>query len=210
MAEIRLGPRPDHPARARQRRAALALAWATIAWNSIEAVVAIASGRAADSIALVGFGLNSIVEVGSAGVVVWQFAGRDQEREDRALRLIALSFFAFAAYVTGRALWDLTSRTEPAESIIGIALAVASVIVMPLLAITKRRLGRRMGSRTVVADSSQTLLCSYLSVVLLVGLVANATLGWWWADPLAALAIAALAMREGREAWRGEICCEAC
>lgn len=210
MAEIHLGPRSEHAARARQRRAALALAWATIAWNSIEAVVAIASGRAADSIALVGFGLNSIVEVGSAVVVVWQFAGRDQEREERALRLIAISFFAFAAYVVGRALFDLTSRTEPAESMVGIALAVASLIVMPLLAIAKRRLGRRMGSRTVVADSSQTLLCSYLSVVLLVGLVANATLGWWWADPLAALLIAGLAMREGREAWRGETCCDTC
>ena len=150
------------------------------------------------------------MEVGSAGVVVWQFAGRDQEREERALRLIAISFFAFAAYVVGRALFELTSRTEPAESVVGIALAVASLIVMPLLAIAKRRLGRRMGSRTVVADSSQTLLCSYLSVVLLVGLVANATLGWWWADPLAALVIAGLAMREGREAWRGEICCDTC
>lgn len=207
MAEARTDT-PRH--RARHRRLALVLAWATIAWNSIEAVVAIASGRAADSIALVGFGLNSIVEVGSAVVVVWQFSGADHEREERALRLIAISFFAFAAYVAGRALWDLTSAAEPAESPIGIALAVASLIVMPALALAKRRLGRRMGSRTVVADSSQTLLCSYLSIVLLVGLVANATLGWWWADPLAALVIAALATREGREAWRGETCGDTC
>ena len=207
MAEVRL---QAPGSRTRQRRVALALAWATIAWNSIEAVVAIASGRAADSIALVGFGLNSIVEVGSAVVVIWQFTGPDHEREERALRLIAISFFAFATYVAGRALWDLTSATEPAESTIGIALAIASLIVMPALALTKRRLGRRMGSRTVVADSSQTLRCSYLSVVLLVGLVANATLGWWWADPIAALVIAALAAREGREAWRGETCCETC
>ena len=200
MAEVRL---QAPGSRTRQRRVALALAWATIAWNSIEAVVAIASGRAADSIALVGFGLNSIVEVGSAVVVIWQFTGPDHEREERALRLIAISFFAFATYVAGRALWDLTSATEPAEPTIGIALAIASLIVLPALA-------RRMGSRTVVADSSQTLLCSYLSVVLLVGLVANATLGWWWADPIAALVIAALAAREGREAWRGETCCETC
>jgi divalent metal cation (Fe/Co/Zn/Cd) transporter len=205
MAEIQIGGPVD---RARHRRVALALAWATIAWNSIEAIVAIASGRAADSIALVGFGLNSIVEVGSAIVVVWQFSGPDHEREERALRLIAISFFAFAAYVAGRALWDLTSATEPAESTIGIALAAASLIVMPILAMAKRRLGHRMGSRTVVADSSQTLLCSYLSAILLAGLVANATLGWWWADPIAALLIAGLALREGREAWRGETCCE--
>ncbi|MCO5319117.1 MAG: cation transporter [Microthrixaceae bacterium] len=203
-------PTPRQPASRGQRRGALALAWTTIAWNSIEAVVAIASGRAADSIALIGFGLNSIVEVGSAVVVVWQFSGADQEREERALRLISLSFFGFAAYVGGRALWDLTSRTEPSESTVGIALAVASIVVMPLLAAAKRRLGRHMGSRTVVADSSQTLLCSYLSVVLLVGLLANATLGWWWADPLAALVIAGLAVREGRSAWRGDTCCETC
>ncbi|MEZ5171476.1 MAG: cation transporter [Acidimicrobiia bacterium] len=194
--------------RIRHRRYALVLAWATIGWNSIEAIVAIAGGRAAGSIALVGFGLNSVVEVGSAVVVIWQFTGGDREREERALRLIALSFFVFATYVIGRALWDLTSNTEPAESAVGIVLAAASLVVMPLLAMTKRRLGRRMGSRTVVADSSQTLLCAYLSAVLLVGLLANATLGWWWADPLAALVIAGLAIREGREAWRGETCCE--
>jgi divalent metal cation (Fe/Co/Zn/Cd) transporter len=201
-------PLADPRRRLRQRRAALGLAWATIAWNCVEAVVAIASGRAADSIALVGFGLNSIVEVGSALVVVWQFGGRDHQREERALRLIAISFFVFAAYVAGRAVWDLITTTEPAESTVGIALAIASLVVMPVLAIAKRRLGRRMGSRTVVADSAQTLLCSYLSVVLLVGLVANATLSWWWADPVAALVIAVLAVREGREAWRGDGCCE--
>lgn len=194
----------------RWRRCALALAWATIAWNSVEAVVALASGAAASSIALVGFGLNSIVEVGSAVVIVWQLSGADEEREERALRLIGLSFFAFAAYVVGQSAWDLLSRTEPGESVPGIVLAIASLLVMPALAWAKRRVGRRMGSRTVVADSGQTLLCSYLSAVLLVGLVANATLGWWWADPLAALVIAALAVREGREAWRGETCGDAC
>jgi divalent metal cation (Fe/Co/Zn/Cd) transporter len=210
MAEISLSTPVDRQRRHRQRRAALGLAWATIAWNSVEAVVAIVSGRAADSIALIGFGLNSIVEVGSAVVVVWQFSGRDHEREERALRLIAISFFTFGAYIAVRALWDLTSSTEPTESVVGIALAIASLIVMPALAFAKRRLGRRMGSRTVVADSAQTMLCSYLSVVLLVGLVANATLGWWWADPIAALVIAALAVREGRSAWRGEACCGTC
>lgn len=216
MAENRIGPENQvGPAdgaadRARWRRAALALAWATIAWNSLEAVIAIASGAEAGSIALVGFGLNSIVEVGSAVVVVWQFSGADVEREQRALRLIAGSFFLFAAYVTVQAVWDLIARSEPSESVPGIVLAALSLVVMPGLAIAKRRVGRRMSSRTVVADSGQTMLCSYLSAILLVGLLANATLGWWWADPIAALVIAGLAVREGREAWRGETCCEAC
>ncbi|MEJ5256200.1 MAG: cation transporter [Acidimicrobiales bacterium] len=210
MAEIQLAGSATRADRARWRRTALALAWATIAWNSIEAIVAIASGAAAGSIALVGFGLNSIIEVGSAVVVVWQFSGADVEREERALKLIAGSFFLFAAYVTGQALWDLVARAQPEESVPGIVLAACSLVVMPVLAIAKRRLGRRMASRTVVADGGQTLLCSYLSAVLLVGLVANAALGWWWADPVAALVIAGLAVREGREAWRGETCCDAC
>ncbi len=210
MAEIQLGATVQTADRARWRRSALALAWATIAWNSLEAVIAIASGAEAGSIALVGFGLNSIVEVGSAIVVVWQFSGADAEREQRALKLIAGSFFVFAAYVTAQAVWDLVARSQPAESVPGIVLAALSLVVMPVLAVAKRRVGHRMSSRTVVADSGQTMLCSYLSAVLLVGLVANATLGWWWADPVAALVIAVLAVREGREAWRGEVCCDAC
>lgn len=193
----------------RWRRWALGLAWATIVWNAVEAVVALASGAAASSIALVGFGLNSIVEVGSAIVVVWQFSGADDgEREERALRLIGISFFAFAAYVAAQSAWDLATGMPAEESVVGIVLAGVSLVVMPALAMAKRHVGRRMGSRTVVADSGQTLLCSYLSAVLLVGLVANAALGWWWADPLAALVIAGLAVREGREAWRGETCCD--
>ena len=210
MTEIHLGIAARSADQARWRHTALVLAWATIAWNSIEAIVALASGAVAGSIALVGFGLNSIVEVGSAVVVIWQFSGADAEREQRALRLIAGSFFVFAAYVAGQAAWDLVARSRPEESIAGIVLASASLLVMPVLAITKRRLGRRMSSRTVVADGGQTMLCSYLSAILLVGLVANAKLGWWWADPIAALVIAGLAVREGREAWRGESCCDAC
>jgi divalent metal cation (Fe/Co/Zn/Cd) transporter len=210
MAETALNRPAPAADRRRWRRTALVLAWATIAWNSLEAIVAIASGTAAGSIALVGFGLNSIVEVGSAVVVVWQFSGRDDEQEERALRLIAVSFFVFAAYVAGQAIWDLAATSQPEESLAGIALATASLVVMPGLAIAKRRLGRTMGSRTVVADGGQTLLCSYLSAVLLIGLLANAIAGWWWADPAAALVIAALAAHEGREAWRGEVCCDAC
>jgi divalent metal cation (Fe/Co/Zn/Cd) transporter len=210
MAEIQLTTSPIRSDRARWRRTALVLAWATIAWNTLEAIIAIVSGAEAGSVALIGFGLNSIVEVGSALVVVWQFSGTDHEREQRALKLIAGSFFVFAAYVAGQAVWDLVARSQPDESLPGIILAALSLIVMPVLAIAKRRVGRRMSSRTVVADSGQTMLCSYLSAILLIGLVANATVGWWWADPIAALGIAGLALREGREAWQGETCCDAC
>lgn len=190
------------------RKQALRLAWATVAWNVIEAVVAIGAGTAAGSVALIGFGLDSTIEVGSALVIIWQFSGLDAQREQRALKLIAASFFALAAYVAVRALIDLASVNEPDPSAIGIALALASLIVMPLLARAKRRTGRRLGSVTVVADSQQTVLCTYLSAVLLVGLVLNATVGWWWADAVAGLVIAALATREGLEAWRGDTCCD--
>jgi divalent metal cation (Fe/Co/Zn/Cd) transporter len=195
--------------RRHRQRIALGLAWATIAWNTVEAVVAIAAGAAASSIALVGFGLDSTVEVLSASVIVWQMTRPvPEDREARALRLIAVSFFALAAYVTLQALIDLARQHEPEASTAGIVLATASLIVMPLLAWLKRRNGRRLGSTSVVADSSQTLLCTYLSAVLLIGLMLNATVGWWWADQLAALIIAALALREGREAWRGDHCCD--
>jgi divalent metal cation (Fe/Co/Zn/Cd) transporter len=185
------------------------LALITIAWNVVEAVVAIVAGAVASSIALVGFGLDSSVEVLSASVIVWQMTRPvPEEREARALRLIALSFLALAGYVTVQAVIDLAQRHESEAPTVGIVLAIASLIVMPLLAGLKRRNGRRLGSTSVVADSSQTLLCTYLSAVLLVGLLLNATVGWWWADPLAAVVIAALALREGREAWRGERCCD--
>jgi divalent metal cation (Fe/Co/Zn/Cd) transporter len=186
------------------------LAWATIAWNVVEAIVAIAAGTAAGSIALVGFGLDSTVEVLSALVIVWQFHGLAEDRERLALKLISVSFFALAAYVGIRAFIDLTARSEPDSSTTGIGLAIASLLVMPMLAAAKRRTGRAMGSSTVLADSNQTKLCAYLSAILLGGLILNATLQWWWADPIAALAIAVLAANEGREAWRGETCDDCC
>jgi divalent metal cation (Fe/Co/Zn/Cd) transporter len=198
------------PAPTALTRRALHLAWATIAWNVVEAVVAIAAGTSAGSIALVGFGLDSTVEVLSALVIVWQLGGLAEERERLALKLIAISFYALAAYVAVRAVLDLTGRSEPEPSAVGIGLAIASLIVMPLLARAKRRTGRQMGSSTVVADSNQTKLCAYLSAILLGGLVLNATAGWWWADPVAAIAIAVLAVNEGREAWRGETCDDSC
>ena len=189
---------------------AVRLAWATIAWNVIEAIVAIAAGTAANSIALVGFGLDSTVEVMSAAVIVWQFRGLSEDRERLALKLIAVSFFALGAYVSVQAIIDLVAASEPNGSPVGIGLAVASLIVMPVLARAKRRNGTLMASATVVADSNQTKLCAYLSAILLGGLILNATVGWWWADPIAALAIAALAANEGRQAWRGDTCDDCC
>jgi hypothetical protein len=188
------------------RRAQL-LAATSVTYNLLEAVLAVAAGAAASSIALVGFGLDSLVEVGSGLVILWQFRHPMPEiRERQALRLIALSFFALAAYVTVESIRSLSGAAEPETSRLGIAIAAASLLVMPFLSWAQRRTGRELGSGSVVADSKQTLLCTYLSAVLLAGLLLNATLGWGWADPIAGLVIAAVAVREGLEAWRGEAC----
>jgi divalent metal cation (Fe/Co/Zn/Cd) transporter len=189
-----------------QRRIRLVVA-ATIAYNVVEAVVAISAGRAASSSALIGFGLDSVVEVLSAAAVAWQFAAPDPEtREKAAMRTIALSFFGLAAFVTVDAARTLLGGAEPEHSTVGIVLAAVSLAVMPALSWFERRTGRELGSASAVADSRQTLLCSYLSAVLLGGLVLNSTLGWWWADPLAAVVIAGFAVREGVEAWHGDAC----
>lgn len=184
---------------------------ATITYNVIEAIVAITAGTLASSTALIGFGLDSIIEVSSAIAVAWQFSASDhavrEAREQRTLRIIAFSFFALAAYVTVDAARALTGTGEAHASIPGIVLAALSLAVMPFLSAAQRRAGRELGSASAVADSKQTLLCTYLSAVLLVGLVLNATLGWSWADPIAALAIAAIAVKEGRDAWQGKGCC---
>lgn len=190
------------------RRRVRLLVAATITYNVVEAVVALAAGTVAGSVALIGFGLDSLVEVTSAGAVAWQFAAADPERRERAaLRVIAWSFFALAAYVTVEAVRTLVGGAEAEHSTVGIALLALSVVVMPFLSLAQRRTGRELGSRSAVADSKQTLLCTYLSAVVLVGLVLNSTLGWWWADPIAALALAGVAVKEGREALRGEVCC---
>jgi len=189
------------------RRARL-LAGASVAYNVVEAVVAIGSGRIADSTALVGFGLDSTVEVMSGLVILWQFGHPvPEDREHLARRLIAVSFFALAAYVTVESVRAVVAREQPDTSVVGIALAALSLAVMPLLSHWQRHTGRELGSGAVVADGTQTLLCTYLSAVLLVGLLANALLGWWWLDPVAALVIAAVAVREGRSNWRGDACC---
>ncbi|MEV4051947.1 cation transporter [Amycolatopsis sp. NPDC049688] len=181
---------------------------ATITYNVIEAAIALAAGTIADSTALIGFGLDSVIEVASAAAVAWQFSGEDPEaRERTALKVIAVSFFALAAYVTVESVRALFGGAPAGESGAGIVLAAVSLLVMPLLSYAQRRAGRELGSASAVADSKQTLLCTYLSGVLLAGLLLNAWFGWSWADPLVALVIAAVAVKEGREAWRGEHCC---
>ncbi|MCX6469412.1 MAG: cation transporter [Corynebacteriales bacterium] len=180
----------------------------TITYNVIEAVVALVEGTRVSSTALIGFGLDSVIEVSSAAAVAWQFAGRDPEaREKVALRIIAVSFFALAAYVAVDAVRGLLGAADARHSAVGIVLTALSLAVMPVLSYAQRRAGRELGSASAVADSKQTLLCTYLSAVVLVGLVLNSTLGWSWADPIAALVIAAIAVREGMNAWRGESCC---
>ena len=188
------------------RRAQL-LAGASVAYNLVEAAVAVAAGSVAGSIALVGFGLDSLVEVSSGLVILWQFRHQvPQARERQALRLMAWCFFALAGYVGFESVRALAGVGEPRPSPVGIVLAAVSLLVMPLLSWAQRRTGRELASGSVLADSTQTLLCTYLSAVLLAGLVLNATLGWGWADPLAGLVIAAVAVKEGAAAWRGDAC----
>jgi divalent metal cation (Fe/Co/Zn/Cd) transporter len=190
------------------RRRVRLLVVATITYNVVEGVVALIAGSVASSVALIGFGLDSVIEVSSAAAVAWQFAGPDHERRERtALRVIACSFFALAVYVGVEAVRALWGAGEADRSVVGIVLVAMSVVVMPFLSLAQRRAGRELGSASAVADSKQTLLCTYLSGVLLVGLVANSLLGWAWADPIAALVIAAVAIKEGRAAWRGHACC---
>jgi divalent metal cation (Fe/Co/Zn/Cd) transporter len=180
----------------------------TITYNVIEAVVALGEGTRVSSTALVGFGLDSVIEVSSAAAVAWQFSARDpQSREKVALRIIAFSFFGLAAFVSVDSMRSLLGLGEARHSTVGIALAAVSLAIMPLLSWAQRRAGRELGSASAVADSKQTLLCTYLSAVLLVGLLLNSLFGWAWADAVAGLVIAAIAVREGVNAWRGETCC---
>lgn len=198
---------PDQRRQVLARRIRLLVA-ATITYNVVEATVALAEGVRVSSAALVGFGLDSVVEVSSAAAVAWQFSAKDPEsREKVALRFIACSFFALATYVTVDSVLTLAGVREPQPSPIGIALAALSLVVMPALSLTQRRTGRELRSASAVADAKQTLLCTYLSAVLLGGLVLNQAFGWSWADSIAALGIAALAVREGVEALRGDPCC---
>ncbi len=194
--------------RARLGRRARLLAGISVAYNVVEAVIAIAVGLAAGSVALVGFGLDSTVEISSGLIILWQFAHRMPETRERlALRLMSFSFFALASYVGVESARALIGGHDPDPSTVGIVLAAVSLAVMPFLSWAQRRTGKALGSNAVLADSSQTLLCTYLSAVLLIGLSLNATVGWSWADPVAGLVIAVIAAREGVRAWRGDGCC---
>ncbi|CAN5603252.1 cation transporter [soil metagenome] len=189
-----------------QRRIRIVVA-VTITYNVVEAIVALVAGTVASSTALIAFGLDSIVEVLSAAAVAWQFSARDPEsREKVALRVIAFSFFALAAYVIVDTVLSLFGGADAEHSTVGIVLAAVSLVIMPGLSWFERRTGRELGSPTAIADSKQTLLCAYLSAALLVGLLLNSLLGWAWADSLAALVIAGWAIKEGIEAWRGDAC----
>jgi divalent metal cation (Fe/Co/Zn/Cd) transporter len=203
-------PVPD--GRAKLVRQAKTLAWAGVGWHAIEATVAILAGLAASSIALVGFGADSLVESVAGFTVLWRFAGSragSDHAERRAQKIIAASFYVIAVYVGVEAVRSLAGGHEPDVSWVGIGLSVVTLATMPPLAIAKGRLGDKLGSSATKSEGRQNMLCAYLSAALLVGLLANALLGAWWADPVTALVIAGVAVREGREAWRGESCCTA-
>jgi divalent metal cation (Fe/Co/Zn/Cd) transporter len=179
------------------------LEYASMAWMTAEAAIAITAGVIASSLALTGFGLDSVIEFFAAAIVVWQLRGEGegQDRETRAVRLIGVTFFALAAYLTVEGIRDLAGHARPEQSIAGLAVAAAALVVMPLLAVAKRRTGRALGNQTLIADSAESALCALTSAAALLGVGLNAWLGWWWADPAAGLVIAALAVREGLEAW---------
>jgi divalent metal cation (Fe/Co/Zn/Cd) transporter len=204
MEELPVAPDrgPDAGRAARLRRRGFALEYASMGWMVAEAAVAIGAGVAAASIALVGFGLDSVIEFAAAGIVVWQLRG--QGRETRAVRLIGVTFFALAVYLSVEGIRDLAGQARPASSVPGLAVAAAALIVMPALAWAKRRTGQELGNAALVADSAEALFCALTSAATLAGVGLNSWLGWWWADPAAALAIAVLAVREGLEAWEEE------
>jgi divalent metal cation (Fe/Co/Zn/Cd) transporter len=205
---------PDYSIiRSQAARRGRRLEYFTIAWNSAEAMASLAAGLLAGSIALVGFGLDSVIEVSSGAVLLWRLhaesdpQGRERA-ERRALRLVAVCFLALAGYVAFDAIRGLVQRAVPHPSLFGIGVAIASLIAMPLLARAKRQVARQLNSGAMHADSRQTDFCFYLSAILLAGLVLNGLLGWWWADPVAALAMVPLIAREGVEGLRGERCCD--
>lgn len=202
-------PAPALQERAALERRAKLLAWSGNAWHVVEVGVALGAGIAAGSVALVGFGIDSVIELGAGGVIVWLFTGgrgSSREAEVRAQRLIAAGYAALVAYIGVEAIRDLTGSAHPAVSWVGVGLAACTAPTMPLLARAKRRIGLRLNSSATVSEAGQNMICAYLSIALLVGLLANALAGWWWADPAAALVIAALAAREGIESWRGRSC----
>lgn len=204
----RLAPLPPEHRASLERQARL-LAWGGNAWHVVEFAIAVGAGIAAGSIALIGFGIDSVIEALAGGVIVWLFTGgrgSSPDAERRAQQLIAASYAVLVAYIVVEATRDLLGSQHPQVSWIGIALAAFTAATMPLLAAAKRAVGRKLGSSATVSEAQQNQICAYLSIALLAGLLANALAGWWWADPAAALVIGAVAAREGIESWRGERC----
>jgi divalent metal cation (Fe/Co/Zn/Cd) transporter len=198
---------PEERARLQQR--ARLLAWGGNAWHLLEFAIAIGAGIAASSIALIGFGADSLIEGLAGFVIVWLFTGKrlhSESAERRAQQLIAASYFILAAYVSVESIRDLVGGYKPGVSWVGVGLAAVTAPTMPLLARAKRNVGRKLNSSATVSEAEQNMICAYLSIALLAGLLANALIGWWWADPGAALVIAAVAVREGVESWRGDSC----
>ena len=214
LVEIpRQGARVHPLDRQRLERRARLLAWGGNAWHVVEFAIAVGAGIAAGSIALVGFGADSLIEALAGFIILWRFTGSrisSESSERRAQQLVAASYFVLAAYIAVESGRTLVGGDHPGTSWVGIGLAALTAPTMPLLARAKRRVGRELGSSATVSEAEQNMICAYLSVGLLVGLLANALVGWWWADPLTALFIAAVAASEGRESWRGESCCDCC
>ena len=202
-------PSPAPGERAALERRAKLLAWGGNVWHVVEFAIAVGAGIAAGSVALVGFGIDSVIEALAGGVIVWLFSGgrgSSHGAERRAQQLIAASYAILVVYIAVEAIRDLAGSHHPGVSWVGIGLAAFTAPTMPLLARAKRNVGRKLNSSATVSEASQNMICAYLSIALLVGLLANALFGWWWADPAAALVIAAVAAREGVESWRGESC----
>ncbi len=199
----------DVRSRARLVRRVKALSWLSLAWMTAEGAVGIIAGSVAGSVALTGFGIDSAIEGLASVIVIWRFTGSrglSEEAEERAQKLVAVSFFLLAPYVAAQAISDLAGGDHPETSYVGIGLSLGSLIFMPLLGRAKQKLGARLGSAATAGEGAQNMLCAYLAAGVLVGLLANLLLGWWWLDPVVALGISGLAVKEGREAWRGEGC----
>jgi divalent metal cation (Fe/Co/Zn/Cd) transporter len=210
---IQLSTKPQKTAeRERLVRRAKQLAWLGVGWHGIEAAIAIGAGLIAGSIALVGFGADSLIESFAGFILLWRFAASratSEDAEQRAQKCIAISFYVIAAYVGFEAVRSLLTGDRPEASWVGIGLAAITLVTMPPLAIAKGRIGEKLGSSATKSEGQQNMLCAYLSAALLVGLGANALFGLWWADPVTALVIAGVAVNEGRESWRGDSCCTA-
>jgi divalent metal cation (Fe/Co/Zn/Cd) transporter len=191
------------------------LTWVTLGYNSLEGLLSVGAGLLAGSVALIGFGVDSFIEVTASALAIWRLRvdadpGRRALAEGRALRVIGLCFLALAVYVIVDATWALVNRSQPEESVLGITIAAISLVVMPLLARAKRQVAEALGSRAIGAEARQTDICMYLSAILLGGLGLNALFGWWWADPVAALGMTPFIAWEGRQALRGRAGCDAC